>query len=183
MRCIVSPRDVCRCRVVSCRAVPCRASCRVVSCRVVFADRPPTHPQVHTLLREYQRIERETPLRGSAAGPNGSTDLFIMGDLNAASEYEDEHYELPNGFVDVWRACHPHSTAKQGYTYDPKTNPLAALNSPPGKVALSKRCDRIMVSVMYAGWYSLLWFAQKGGHNGSVPSLLLSPPPSRSRPP
>ena len=54
-------------------------------------------------------------------------------------------------FVDVWRACHPHSTAKQGYTYDPKTNPLAALNSPPGKVSLSKRCDRIMVSVMYAG--------------------------------
>jgi len=78
--------------------------------------------------------------------PASALDVVLVGDMNCASESEDQdYYNLPHSAIDVWR--HTHST-KPGYTYDPSNNPLALLNSPPGKGSVSKRCDRIIVYSM-----------------------------------
>ncbi|WP_433206634.1 RNA repair domain-containing protein [Dactylosporangium sp. CS-047395] len=59
----------------------------------------------------------------------------VLTDLNAG----DEAAPAVPGYVDAWRAVHPHDA---GFTFDPAVNPLAAIASRTGRAA---RLDRILV--------------------------------------
>ncbi|MFB9409223.1 RNA repair domain-containing protein [Dactylosporangium matsuzakiense] len=59
----------------------------------------------------------------------------VLTDLNAG----DDAAPVVPGYVDAWRAVHPHDA---GFTFDPAVNPLAAIASRTGRAA---RLDRILV--------------------------------------
>ena len=62
---------------------------------------------------------------------------FIVGDFNSRGDEPEEELSQ-SGFVDVWTLLHPDDP---GYTFDPESNPLAALMSLNGEAA---RFDRIL---------------------------------------
>ncbi|MEW5859786.1 MAG: poly(A) polymerase [Cyanobacteriota bacterium] len=64
-------------------------------------------------------------------------DGFIVGDFNSRGDEQEEELSQ-SGFVDVWTLLHPDDA---GYTFDPESNPLAALMSLSGEAA---RFDRIL---------------------------------------
>lgn len=64
-------------------------------------------------------------------------DCLIVGDFNTRGSLQEESLHQ-TGFVDVWEELHPYEV---GYTFDPQSNPLAALISLHGD---SSRLDRVL---------------------------------------
>lgn len=75
---------------------------------------------------------------GERLGRGDVDDALVLGDLNFGDGEEDEQLARA-GFVDAWRAVHPHHP---GFTFDPQANPLAALATRSGRAA---RFDRVLV--------------------------------------
>nr|BFE55816.1 hypothetical protein GCM10020063_003420 [Dactylosporangium thailandense] len=82
-----------------------------------------------------QRREHQLRVIAERLGRGDLDAAVVLTDLNAG----DEAAPAVPGYVDAWRAVHPHDA---GFTFDPAVNPLAALASRTGRAA---RLDRILV--------------------------------------
>jgi poly(A) polymerase len=82
-----------------------------------------------------QRREHQLRVLADRLGRGDLDAAVVLADLNVSAE------TVPglSGFVDVWRALHPHDA---GFTFDPALNPLAAVASRTGRAG---RLDRILV--------------------------------------
>ncbi|MFG2043278.1 RNA repair domain-containing protein [Dactylosporangium sp. NPDC048998] len=82
-----------------------------------------------------QRREHQLRVIAERLGRGDLDAAVVLTDLNAG---DDAAPAVP-GYVDAWRAIHPHDA---GFTFDPAVNPLAAVASRTGRAA---RLDRILV--------------------------------------
>ncbi|WP_432991347.1 RNA repair domain-containing protein [Dactylosporangium sp. CA-233914] len=82
-----------------------------------------------------QRREHQLRVIAERLGRGDLDAAVVLTDLNAG---DDAAPTVP-GYVDAWRAVHPHDA---GFTFDPAVNPLAAVASRTGRAA---RLDRILV--------------------------------------
>ncbi|WP_433047329.1 RNA repair domain-containing protein [Dactylosporangium sp. CS-033363] len=82
-----------------------------------------------------QRREHQLRVIAERLGRGDLDAAVVLTDLNAG----DEAAPAVPGYVDAWRAVHPHDA---GFTFDPAVNPLAAIASRTGRAA---RLDRILV--------------------------------------
>ncbi|MEV8511826.1 RNA repair domain-containing protein [Dactylosporangium sp. NPDC051484] len=82
-----------------------------------------------------QRREHQLRVIAERLGRGDLDAAVVLTDLNAG---DDAAPAVP-GYVDAWRALHPHDA---GFTFDPAVNPLAAVASRTGRAA---RLDRILV--------------------------------------
>jgi len=82
-----------------------------------------------------QRREHQLRVIAERLGRGDLDAAVVLTDLNAG---DDAAPAVP-GYVDAWRAVHPHDA---GFTFDPAVNPLAAVASRTGRAA---RLDRILV--------------------------------------
>jgi poly(A) polymerase len=72
-------------------------------------------------------------------------DSAIVGDFNAV-ENQPAEILTQNNYIDVWQKLHPEDP---GYTFNPETNPLAALMS---RTGLSGRLDRMVLKSCDRDW-------------------------------
>ncbi|NJK75619.1 MAG: poly(A) polymerase [Microcoleus sp. SU_5_6] len=72
-------------------------------------------------------------------------DAVIVGDFNAV-ENQPAEILTQNNYIDVWQKLHPEDP---GYTFNPETNPLAALMS---RTGLSGRLDRMVLKSCDRDW-------------------------------
>ncbi|MFD0575424.1 RNA repair domain-containing protein [Dactylosporangium darangshiense] len=87
-----------------------------------------------------QRREHQLRVVAERLGRGDLDAAVVLTDLNAGDEAAPAApIALGRGYVDAWRALHPHDA---GFTFDPAVNPLAAVASRTGRAA---RLDRILV--------------------------------------
>jgi hypothetical protein len=66
--------------------------------------------------------------------------VFILGDLNFHSEHENVF--IPTGYIDLWTFLREF---REGFTYDPETNPLIARKLSPERRRM--RLDRVLTDI------------------------------------
>lgn len=94
--------------------------------------------------------ERTVPDITKGIEADNGADVFIIGDYNMTDGGEGEALSLRPDLVDCWKQLN--GLSDPGYTFDPDTNVLAAINT---KTGLRRRYDRILVRSAGFHWQPL----------------------------